>query len=93
MNAFLLKWLNYSLFCASKVNLELFNKQLISRFERKVEKLVEIRNTAKWKMQAMIIAKLINSALHNLTCPKIIHQYNIKPLTTVISYYTVLINI
>ena len=43
-------------FCASEANLELFNKQLISRFERKVEKLVEIGNSAKR------IAQLISSA-------------------------------
>ena len=61
-------------FCSSEAKIELFNKQLISRFERKVEKLVDIWNTAKWKMQAMGIAQLISKALHNLSCPIIPHQ-------------------
>jgi hypothetical protein len=62
------KWLDYSLkmkLFAIVANLELFNKQLISRFERKVEKLVEIGNTARRKMQAMRIAQPISIALPN----------------------------
>jgi hypothetical protein len=58
--------LNY---CASEANLELFNKQLISRFEMKGEKLVEIGKNKKRQMQAM---KIISPGLPNYACPTIV---------------------